>query len=373
MAELIRILHVLGCLDRGGAESMVMNLYRTIDREKVQFDFIVHTKKTCAFDAEVYALGGKIFRIPRYKVSNHVTYTKQWNLFFKNHPEYSIVHGHVRSTAAIYLNIAKKYGLITIAHSHSTSSGSGFPSIAKDILQYPIRFTADYLFACSRAAGKWLFGEKACQKNNFYIFNNAIDAKQFAYDTEMRTRKRKELKLEGKLVVGHVGRFHPSKNHEFLINIFKVIHEKNKNAVLLLVGDGELRNAIQKKVNALGIADSVIFAGVCSDVHELFQAMDVFVFPSSYEGLAIVVIEAQAAGLNSFVSDNVPEDVGISELVHFIAHQKDEQYWAEYVLNHIDYNRRVDMYGDIAGAGYDIQDTAKWIQRFYTSLKHSCT
>lgn len=318
MNKPIRILHVFGRLNRGGAEMMIMTLYRNIDRTKVQFDFIVHANEKCAFEDEVRFLGGNIYKVPRYNGKNHFQYKKAWNEFFQNHPEYKIIHGHIRSTASIYLKIAKKLGLITIAHSHNTSSGGGFSAVVKNILQYPIRSIADYLFACSRAAGEWLYGKRACKGDNFFILNNAIDTEKFIFNEETRLKKRKELQIEDKFVIGHVGRFHPQKNHYFLIDIFKEIYNINKNSVLLLIGDGDLKKSIQEKVEDLGLSNNVVFTGVRPNVPELLQAMDVFLFPSLYEGLPVALIEAQAAGLPCIVSDKITTDTKITDLISFV-------------------------------------------------------
>jgi len=179
MSQPIRVLQVFAQMNRHGSESMIMSMYRNIDRSKVQFDFIVHTTDKCDYDEEIESLGGRIYSIPRYTGTNHFLYKKAWHNFLKQHSDYKIIHGHIRSTASIYLKIAKKYGLITIAHSHNTSSGAGFSAIVKNIYQYPIRYIVDYLFACSKSAGTWLFGERACRKDNFFILNNAIDTKKF--------------------------------------------------------------------------------------------------------------------------------------------------------------------------------------------------
>ena len=215
MSDPIRIIQVFAQMNRGGAETMIMNLYRMIERSQIQFDFIVHTNEECAYDNEIRSLGGRIYRVPRYNGKNHFEYIKSWNKFFKTHPNYKIIHGHVRSTASIYLKIAKKFGLVTIAHSHSTSSGTGFSSIVKNILQYPIRNIADYLFACSEQSGEWLFGKNASKRNNFVILKNSIDVKKFVFNERVRFEKRKELKIDDKFVIGHIGRFIPSKNHKF--------------------------------------------------------------------------------------------------------------------------------------------------------------
>ncbi|WP_026679376.1 glycosyltransferase family 1 protein [Fictibacillus gelatini] len=365
MEKPIRILHVFGRLDRGGAETMIMNLYRNIDRSKIQFDFIIHTNEKCDYNDEIFSLGGKVYSIPRYTGKNHFIYKKVWKNFFKKHPEYKIIHGHMRSTAAIYLKIAKKNGLITIAHSHSTSSGTGLLSIIKNTLQYPIRYIANYRFSCSEAAGIWLFGKKGCRSENFYILNNAIDTKKFIFNETIRIKKRKEFQIEGKFVIGHIGRFHAAKNHEFLVEIFKMIHDKNKNTVLMLVGDGSNRQVIEKKVQDLGLIDSVIFAGVRSDIPELLQAMDVFVFPSLFEGLPVSVIEAQAAGLPCIISKQITPEVKVSDLVTSISLREPPEHWAKIVLSHSEGYDRGNIYSEIVKAGYDIKHTSKWLQKFY--------
>jgi glycosyltransferase involved in cell wall biosynthesis len=367
MATKTRILHVLGGLNRGGAETMVMNLYRFIDKSKIQFDFIVHTTDKCDYDDEIHELGGKIYHIPRYTGKNHYLYKKVWRNFFQKHPEYQIIHGHMRSTASIYLRIAKQYGLTTIAHSHSTSSGTGFSAIVKNLLQYPIRYIADYLFACSYNAGMWLFGKKACQKDNFFIVNNAIDTKKFIYDKNKREKKRKEFRIEDKFVVGHVGRFHTSKNHQFIVDIFKEVHDRNSNTVLVLVGDGELRQSIENKVQELGLENSVIFTGVRSDIPEIFQAFDVFVLPSLYEGLGMVAIEAQATGLPCIVADTIPKEAFVTDLIHVLSLKESKNHWVNKILELAESSnkKRINTYEQIKLRGYDIKETSEWLEKFY--------
>ena len=361
----IRILHVFGSLNRGGAETMVMNLYRNLDRDKIQFDFVMHCTGKCDYNEEIEKLGGRIFSVPRFHGTNYFQYIAAWNGFFQEHREYRIIHGHVRSTASIYLGIAKKYGLVTIAHSHSTSSGKGIRAAAKNILQYPIRYRAEYLFACSRGAGRWLYGKKAVSKPNFRIVNNAIETEKYAFNLAVRSRMRKTLGLEDKFVVGHVGRFHPSKNHAFLLEIFYATLRKDRNAVLLLVGDGELCPQIEEQIGELGLKDHVILTGVRSDVPELLQAMDVFVFPSLYEGLGIVTVEAQAAGLPCFVSEAVPKEAYLTELIRCIPLSAAPEIWAETILECRDGFVRKDASGQVAVAGYDIRETAEKLQNFY--------
>ncbi|MFC4322623.1 glycosyltransferase family 1 protein [Litchfieldia salsa] len=364
----VRILHVLGRLNRGGAETMIMNIYREVDRSKIQFDFIIHTEDKCDYDDEIRELGGKIYNFPRYSGVNHFSYKDYWRAFFRRHPEYRIIHGHMRSTATIYLRIAKKFELTTIAHSHSISSGSGTSAIVKNIFQYPIRFIADYLFACSESAGIWLYGERACRRDNFFIINNSIDAKKFLYDRNTDMKIRGELGIEGKFVIGHIGRFAIPKNHEFLLDIFKSVHEKFENAVLLLVGDGELRESIEKKVVDLELQDNVIFTGKQSEIYNLLHTMDIFVFPSFYEGLGLVVIEAQASGLRCIVSDKIPKEAFITDLVEVISLKEKKDRWVNKIVNiAISHktNERKNTYKQILSSGYDIKSTTEWLHNFY--------
>jgi len=368
MEEKIRILHVLGGLNRGGAETMIMNVYRKIDRSKIQFDFVIHTSNKCDYDDEIKALGGRIYSLPRYTGKNHFFYKKTWDSFYKQHPEYKIVHGHVRSTAVIYLRSAKKYGKVTIVHSHNTSSGKGFSATVKNAMQYPIRYIADYLFACSYHAGTWLFGNKACKKDNFFILNNAIDAKAFIFDEKKRMEKRNEFGIEDKYIVGHIGRFDLQKNHEFLIDIFKEVHDKNEKAVLMLIGDGYLRPYIEKKVADLELSNSVIFTGVRSDIPDLLNAIDVFLFPSLFEGLGIVAIEAQACGIHCIVADTVPQEAYLTDLIEEISLKSSVSSWSENVLKYLSGYDRRNTYDEISQKGYNIEETSKWVEDFYLKI-----
>ena len=369
MERPIRILHVLGALDRHGAETMIMNIYRNIDRSKIQFDFIIHTNEKCDYNDEINKLGGKIYSVPRYAGINHFKYKKAWADFFNIHPEYRIIHGHMRSTAAIYLKIAKKHGLITIAHSHSTASrGNKAVQLVKNMMHLPIRYTADYLFACSAEAGKWLFGKKAIKKDNYKIIKNAIDVEEYLFNETKRKEMRKALGIEDKFVVGHAGSFTYPKNHKFLIDVFCQVEMQNKNSVLLFAGDGELRPQIEKRISSLGIKNKVILTGVVSNVNDYMQAMDVFVFPSIWEGLPVTIVEAQASGLPCIISDKITNEVCITPYIKSVPLTKSANIWADIIISSKKVDRS-DTKHYIEKSGFDIRDSMEKLTAFYENFQ----
>ena len=374
MAEPIRVLQVFARMDRGGAETMIMNVYRHIDRSKVQFDFMVHTEEHCAYDDEIEKLGGHIYHIPRYTGKNHFQYKKKWKIFLNEHPEYHIIHGHMRSTAAIYLKIANRFGLTTIAHSHSTSSGKGISAVIKNMMQLPIRYEADYLFACSQKAGEWLFGKETTKKEKFYIINNGIDVEKYKFNPIIRQSMRNKFGIEdNQFLLGHVGSFSYPKNHEFLIDIFNEVHKKKPTSVLLLIGDGELRHSIEQKVENFGLENAVIFAGVRDDIPDLMQMMDVFVFPSHYEGLPVTLIEAQAAGLKCCISDVITKEIMITKMMKVIPLKENSILWADSILAYdIPFYRSIEK-KKIIDAGYDVKSVVDWLSEFYIERQTSNT
>lgn len=364
----VRILHVLGGLGHGGAESMVMNLYRYIDRQKVQFDFVIYEDGKLDYYDEIISLGGKVFKSPHYNGVNTFEYIKFWNNFLSSHQEYSVIHGHVRSTASIYLSIAKKMGRKTIAHSHSTSNGKGISALGKKLLQYPIRFISDYQMACSMSAGKWLFGEKVLKSKTFLIINNAIDAEKFKFSADIRAKKKKELGFKDQFVLCNVGRLVYPKNHEFILSIFEALLLRCPEAVLLLVGEGDLEMTLKQKVKEKGLEDRVFFLGDRSDISEILNAADVFLFPSLYEGLGIVAVEAQAAALMTICSDKIPQEVFITPYIQSISLLETEKTWIDAILKYREGYERENCAEIIKQAGYDIGSTADKMQKFYVNL-----
>lgn len=370
MAEPIRVLHVIGIMNRGGAETMIMNLYRNIDRTRVQFDFVQNEGGPAAYDEEILSLGGRIYHCPRYRGKNHFAYTKWWNTFFREHSrEYSVVHGHIGSTAAIYQSIAKRYGIYTIAHSHNTNTMQTLSDRLYWIFAYPTRYIADHFFACAEEAGISRYGRKiGTDAVRCNVLHNAIDTSKFSYDRDSREAIRSQLGIgESKFVIGNISRFSAQKNHAFLLDIFQFVHDLNKDSVLLLVGDGELRPKIEAAIAEKHLEDAVIMTGVQNNTWDYYQAMDVFLMPSLFEGLPVSLVEAQTAGLPCCVSTGVPQEAAITDLVQFRSLDDTPESWAEWVLERASLPRR-SMAEEIRHAGYDIAETSRWLAEFYTKV-----
>lgn len=354
-------------MGRGGLETMLMNYYRHMDRNKVQFDFLVHREFRADYDDEIEFLGGRIYRLPRL-VPWSRGYRAALNRFFAEHTGYRIVHVHQDCMSSVILKAAQKHGIpVRIAHSHNSNQDKNLKYLIKLYYRHLIPRYATELYACGKQAGAWMFMGKP-----FRIVNNAIDAAKYAYTAERAERMRSNLGIgRDTLVVGHVGRFAPTKNHTFLLDIFAALCTKHADAKLLLVGDGDLRTSMEEKAAQLGIRDHVIFTGIRSDVAELMQAMDVFVFPSVYEGLPVTLVEAQAAGLPCIISSNIPPECKMTPLVEQISLDSPAESWAERILARTA-DARGDTYAQIAAAGFDIAENAGWLQNEYLTKWKAC-
>ena len=365
----VRVLNVLGTTNLGGAESRVMELYRAMDKSKVQFDFLVHTDQEGQYSEEIRRLGGRIYNVPRFKVVNLLKYKKALEHFFAEHHDYVAVHGHMTSTASIYLPIAKKAGIpLTIAHARSAGVDQGIKGIVTKIVRYPLKNRADYCLTCSCEAGEAVYGRKWVQEGKVWTVPNAIDTRRFAYDAKVREQVRKELGLSDKFVVGHVGRFSFMKNHRYLIDIFAELCSMRDDAALVLIGKGELEDEIREKANALGLADKVLFLGNRFDVERYYQAFDYFVFPSTFEGFPGSVAEAQTAGLCCLVSDQVTREVALTELVSYKSIDEPAANWAaEIMRNSRKALARENMQDVIAEKGFDVTRQAALMEQFYIS------
>lgn len=357
---MIRVLQVVTYMGRGGLETMLMNYYRHIDRNKVQFDFLVHRDFEADYDQEIIKLGGKIYHVSRL-VPWSRSYRAELKNFFHEHPEYRIVHVHQDCLSSVVLQCAKECGVpVRIAHSHNSNQDKNWKYLIKLHYMKRIPYFATDLFACSKSAGKWMFGG-----NYFRILNNAIDTDCYRYSKSVDMDVREELELGNSIVIGHVGRFDPQKNHDFLIDIFCACTKLDSNMKLMLVGDGEGKEKIRQKVRDMNLQDKVIFTGVRSDVSRLMQAMNVFVFPSLYEGLPVTMIEAQASGLPCVISDYVSDEcIIIKDLVSSMPLEESPARWAEHILHQS--SRKCENYiKKLQERGYDISTAAKKLESFY--------
>ena len=353
-----RVLHVVPNMNVGGLETFIMNVYRNIDRDKIQFDFLEHYLEPSAYDDEIEKLGGKIYHFSLRNDNNIFKYIIDLNKFFKEHKEYKIIHCHMESIGTILFAIAKFNGVKNrIGHAHTNSTNNNLKGFVKKIISKPFKYTTTTNFTCSLSAGKYLFKNK-----KYEVIPNAIDIDKFKFDENSRVNLRKELGLEGYQVIGHVGRMDKGKNQLFLIDIFNEYLKINSKSKLVLVGDGELREKINDKIKELNIEDNVLLLGVRNDVNKLYSAFDVFVFSSLFEGLGIVLIEAQVNGLTCLVSDNIPRITKISNKIKYLS-LEDKSSWINEIKksdkeNHlVKYNKLID--------DYDIKVLVKKLEKIY--------
>ncbi|MDQ0242549.1 glycosyltransferase involved in cell wall biosynthesis [Bacillus fengqiuensis] len=362
--EPIRILQVVTIMNRGGLETMLMNYYRQMDRSKIQFDFMVHRMEKGHYDDEILSMGGKVYRMPQIRPGNYRLYFKQLNDFFSEHPEYKVVHSHINENSSFVLRAAKQAGVpCRIAHSHLSDLGIDIKLPFRLYARFSMKDHPTQYFACSKNAGKWLFGQGVSSSKGITVLNNAVNVEEFKYDGEMRTKIRNEIDAGDKLVVGHVGRFNKQKNHDFLIDIFKALHDKHPNSMLVMIGDGHLRSSIEKKVASLELSSSVKFLGVRGDISDIMQGMDLYLFPSLFEGLPVVLVEAQAAGLKCIVSDTITRETDVSGRVEFVSLKESLDEWADRIL--ASSYEHTDTSELLRQNGYDTVTMAKWLTEYY--------
>lgn len=326
---MIRVLQCVNNMHRAGLETILMNYYRHIDRSQIQFDFLMHRSERSDYDDEIEELGGKIYRAPRLYPQNYPAYFQYMERFFADHPEYKIVHSHIDEMSFLPLMAAKCAGVpVRIAHSHTTSIDLDFKYPMKQLFRHLLPITANYRCACGKNAGEFLF-----ENSDYTIIPNAIDIECYQSNEGKRKWIRRQIGVENKYVIGHVGRFAYAKNHEFLIRIFDAVRKREPDAVLVLVGSGEKEEKIKAYVKKMRLEDCVIFLGNRSDVNDIYQAMDVFVLPSRFEGVPVVGIEAQYAGLPCILSGNISREVRIADNCRFLGIDRPVEEWATMILN----------------------------------------
>ena len=373
MAEPIRIGMIMGKWVGGGVEAVVFNYYKFIDKDKVQFDFICDSDSTNIPYSEIESMGGKVILIPPYQ--KPIKYHKELKKVLKN-GNYRIVHSHINTMSVFSLFAAKRAKIpFRIAHSHSTTTKAKNPkeikrNLLKNFLKHFSKVFANVYFACSEKAGRYQFGNKFYDTGKVKIINNAIDVEKFKYDEAKAKNKRKELKInKDTLVVGHLGRFCPPKNHTFIIDIFYEIYKKNNNSMLLLAGQGPLMEETKAKVQKYGLQDNVRFLGQRTDANELYQVFDVFILPSLYEGLPVVGIEAQASGTLCFFSDEVTKEAKIIDSTEFLSLKKTSKEWANIILTKLKNYKKHDTTEEVTKYGFNIKNEVKKLEDYYISLK----
>lgn len=366
----IRIAEIIGKWVGGGLEQVVYNYTSRIDKDIFQIDFIIDEDSLFIPREKLEKAGINVIIVPPYQ--KVISYQNALIKIFKEN-KYDIVHSHENTLSVFPLRAAKKAGVkVRIAHSHSTTNNK---EIKKNLVKLLLRpyakmYATDY-FACTEHAGRWMFGEKEVDKGNVYIMNNAIEIDNFKYSDEIRKVKREELGIkEDALVIGHCGRFVEQKNHSFLIDVFNEIHKEREDAVLLLIGQGPLQDEIKEKVKKMGLEDCVLFVGQRKDINQLYSVMDVFAFPSLYEGLGMVLIEAQVAGCYCVASTEVPEVAKISNKLDFIELEKSAKEWSEVILEKVNSGLNRDRINGVAADnGYNIKNELHKLTEKYIELE----
>ena len=371
----LRILFVFGCpLKKGGTENVMINIVKNIDRDRFHIDFLIFDKTPDQSDDKKYleSLGCRFYQITARGVDRKL-HNRELDEFFRDH-EYDIVHTHMDAIGEEALKAAKKHGIkALIAHSHNTDQLDN-PKGLKDHLhkcyliyeKHLLRCYAEYFVACSPEAGKWLFGDKICNSEKYLLLKNSIDSSAYSFDEETRNEVRKELGLEGRKVIIHVGQFRTQKNHGKVIEVFNELHKRDDSFALVLVGTGEEQDNIKSKVEELGLKEDVLFLGNRNDIPELLMSADVFLFPSLYEGLGIALLEAQAADLICVVSDTIPELAVLTEKVRSVNLTESASVWGDIVEEMMGkYTVRRDRSELFTEKGYDINAQIKVLESFY--------
>ena len=355
-----RGLCIVSIMNPGGAETFLMKIYRMIDRSKYQMDFCECTDKEGFYDDEIRSLGGKIYNIPMKSEQPLKSFIELKKTVRENHYDY-VWRMSNNALSVIDLIAAKLGGAKTLVfRSTNTNVSGGKKNYFLHKLFLPLaKCVPNIKIAPSTEAAEFMFGKNCIEKRKASLLHNALEYKNYSYSVSERERLRHELGIDGKFAIGHVGRFNIQKNHDFIIDIFEKIAEKNSRAVLVLVGDGELREKAEEKVRLLGLKERVIFTGVRSDSDKLLSAFDVLLFPSLFEGMPNVVIEAQAACLHCVISDTITKEADITGLVDYLSLSLPSEVWADAVLKYSGGYERHDLEQIFLNREYDIESITK--------------
>ena len=356
----VRVAQIMGKHVTGGIKSVIMNYYENIDRDAIQFDFIVDSNSPLKDYSDIERLGGRVFEIP--PIQHLFGYIFECRKILKRE-NYLIVHGYVNTLNVFPMFAAKLAGVpVRIAENLSTAHSGERKTFLKNILKLLCKVFPTHLAANSKYSGEWLYGKKDMYRCK--ILYNAIDLEKFHYDVELREATRTTWGWEDKFIIGHIGRYHYQKNHEFLIDIFNEIHKLDDSAILILIGYGNLKDSIFDKIDRLGLTDYVVDLGAREDIAKFYNAMDCFVLPSFYEGLPVVGIESQTTGLPCIMSTEVTRETKITEAAEFISLEESAEVWAQRILKWKNYKRkRVDH--QITASGYNIKNEAHLLKEYY--------
>ncbi len=383
----IKVLVLITVMDRAGAETIMMNYLKNIDREKIQMDFMINRQGKADYESEIKKLGSKIYYISPIKPGSIIKYKKEFRQFLQKHPEYTIIHSNLEERSCFPLKIAKEMGVKTrIVHAHSVPKKQGIKQLQRIWCKKQLKGTYTHMFACSEGPARWLFGKnvqcitmeeavKNVAKNSVIIMRNAVDTEKFVYRENIRKQQRKNLKVsDDTLVVGHIGRLVPEKNQLKLIEIFGNVNNQRPDSRLLLIGGGKskreqkYKKQVQKKIKEYGLESKVRWLGVRDDIDKLLHAIDVLVMPSTSEGFPVTLVEAQALGTREVVSDVIDYKVNVTEELQYQALDGDVEDWANKIIffSHTTLDREK-MHQMVKDKGFDIKDNAKQLETFYES------
>lgn len=363
MSKPIRVLHSIPGYGVGGIESLIMSLYRQIDKSLIQFDLLVETQEWLPDFEEIVQSGGRIYQLTPLDKKKPLRYINELKYFFKEHTgEYAVLHSHTVTRSAPILYYAQKFGIkCQISHAHTDSfDGNRFIALSKLLVRLNNRLSTHYL-AASKQAGSYYFDK---DKKSFTVLKNTIDTETFSYSITKRESLRALLNLEEYFVIGHTGRFTYQKNHWKIVDVFYEVHKRLPKSRLLLVGDGPTLDDIKDKAKELNILDYIIFTGSRNNVSDLLQAMDIFLLPSFHEGFCISLLEAQSVGLPCIASDIIPEEVQITDLITTLSLDENDKIWAETIIQN-QTHQRSSQNEIVIEKGYDTTNNAKWLTNFY--------
>lgn len=359
----IKILHMVRELEIGGIQSLIINIYEHIDKEEFQFDFLVSSKGV--LDEKLKKMGSKIFYTPYITEVGPYKYSKNLEKFFLEHTEYKIIHLHFDQFSGLIAKISRKMGIkVIISHAHIMNNTTNFlGKLYKKYLQKDlIKYSTNYL-ACSRSAAQWLFKEMA---NEAIILKNGINIEKFKFDVNERKKIRQQLGIdETTIVYGNIGRLSKEKNQEFVIKIFQELCKVNNDSVLIIVGEGDLRKKLERKIKNLNLQDKILLLGNRKNVASIYSAMDILIFPSLFEGLGIALIEAQMCGVQCYASSIIPKETNITKHIKYIDLKCSAKEWANIILNNELDVIECRLKKTISNSDYDIKNTAKFLTDFY--------